>query len=118
MPHEWADGTLRGRKEQAVAQLYTSGTWIAKQGKEMDFIGAWRDFAEWTHREVGIQHARLLRDSGDPRRFLSFGPWDSLENIERWRSLPEFQERIGKMRELLEDFEGRTLEVVAEVGGG
>jgi hypothetical protein len=44
MPHERADGTLRGRKEQAVAQLYTSGTWIAKQGKEMDFIAAWRDF--------------------------------------------------------------------------
>jgi len=100
-----------------VAQLYTSGNWIAKQGREMDFIAAWRDFAEWTHREVGIQNAKLLRDSGDPRRFLSFGPWDSLENIERWRSLPGFQERIGKMRELLEDFVGRTLEVVAEVGG-
>jgi heme-degrading monooxygenase HmoA len=101
-----------------MAQLFTSGDWLVKEGKEGDFVKAWRELAEWTAGNVsGAGWATLLRDRDDPRRFLSFGPWQSLESIEAWRSSEGFQERVGLMRELLEDLHPRTLDVVAEAGG-
>lgn len=100
-----------------MAQLFTSGDWLVKEGKEVEFVEAWRGLAEWTTANTrGAGWATLLRDRDDPRRFLSFGPWQSLEAIEAWRSSEGFQERVGRMRELLEDLRPRTLDVVAEAG--
>ncbi len=100
-----------------MGQPYTSGTWMAKPGKEDEFVAAWRAMAEWTAENVaGARRGTLLRDVSDPRRFLSFGPWESHEAIDAWRALPEFQDGVAKMRELLEDFTPGTFEVIAEVG--
>lgn len=100
-----------------MGTLYTSGNWVAKPGKELEFIATWRELAEWTKREIrGSGQAMLLRDRTDRRRFLSFGPWESLGAIDVWRAHPGFVQRVTKLRELLETLEPRTLEVVAEVG--
>ena len=99
-----------------MVQPYTHGTWIVKPGKEDDFIRAWKELAEWTKSNVpGAGTGRLLRDREQTNRFASFGPWESLEAISAWRQMPDFQQRIGKIRELLESFEPQTLELVAEV---
>lgn len=58
--------------------------------------------------------ARLLRDGDEPLRFASFGPWETLDAIRRWRALPGFQEHAARFGEVLESFEAHTLEQVAE----
>ncbi len=100
-----------------MGQPYTLGNWVAKPGREEEFVAAWQELADWTRGEFGERSsAKLLRDMADPRRFVSFGPWDSLEAIDAWRALPGFKESVSRIREFLESFEPVTLEVVAEVG--
>lgn len=96
-------------------EIYTVGIWIAKPGQEEAFADAWRAMAEATAAEFAQARGTLLRDTGNPRRFISFGPWDSLETIETWRSSTAFKEGVARMRDLLESFEPGTYEVLAEV---
>ncbi len=95
--------------------FYTHGTWLVKAGREQDFVRAWEELAGWTALETAASGATLLRDRAEPRLFVSFGPWPSLEEIERWRAAPGFAERVGRIQELLESFEPSTLEVVLRV---
>ena len=100
-----------------MGQPYTLGNWVAKPGREDEFVAAWQEFAEWTKTEVSQRaSAHLLRDMTDPRRFVSVGPWESLEAIDAWRALPGFQERVSRIRGLLDSFEPMTLELVGQVG--
>jgi heme-degrading monooxygenase HmoA len=66
-------------------------------------------------RSAGRPGPPLLQDDEDPRRFLSFGPWDDAESIEAWRASDGFRGRVGRIRELLEDFEAHTMHAVAEI---
>jgi quinol monooxygenase YgiN len=98
-----------------MGQPYTHGVWTVKPGREEQFVAAWTELAEWSFREVpGSVWAKLLRDSSTPNRFISFGPWEDLDAIDRWRAHPGWQERVQRLRELLEGFEPSTLELVAE----
>jgi quinol monooxygenase YgiN len=100
-----------------VSEVYTSGEWIAKPGKEAEFVQAWRDLAEWTIREVpGASRVQLLRDTGDPRRFRSIGPWESPETVASWRALQGFRDRITDIKALVESFDAQVLEPVIELG--
>ena len=100
-----------------MGQPYTMGTWVTQPEKEDAFVAAWREFADWTSREVGgATSALLLRDVAEPRRFVSIGPWESLEAVEAWRANLGFAERVTKVRAFLERFEPITLELVAQVG--
>jgi heme-degrading monooxygenase HmoA len=58
--------------------------------------------------------ARLLRVVDEPLRFVSVGPWETLDAIRRWRALPGFQEHATRFGEGLESFGAHTLEQVAE----
>ena len=105
--------------ESTLGEPYSMGVWIARAGREAEFVEAWREFAEWSLATIeGGRWARLLRDRAQANRFVSIGPWDSLERIEVWRSHPGFAERVGRIRELIESLEPSTLEVVVEVGEG
>lgn len=99
-----------------MGRPYTSGVWIAKPGQEAAFIAAWQELADWSLREVGASWATLLQDRSQVSRFVSFGPWESLEQIEAWRSDPGFAERVARIRPLIESLEASTLEAVVEVG--
>ena len=73
--------------------------------------------AEWTNQNITGAvggEARLLQDLDQPTLFYSFGPWDSLEAIQAWRADPGFQERVGRIRELLESFEPHTMRTVVQ----
>jgi quinol monooxygenase YgiN len=66
-----------------MGTLYTSGSWRVKPGKEDEFVAAWQELASWTAAEMpGAMWATLIRDQDDPSRFLSFGPWESGDEIE------------------------------------
>jgi heme-degrading monooxygenase HmoA len=93
--------------------VYTVGIWITKPGREDAFARRWREMADWTERDVPNAAAgTLLRDRERTNRFVSFGPWASLGDIEAWRSNPGFTERVDAIRELLETFSPMTLDDV------
>jgi quinol monooxygenase YgiN len=100
-----------------VGQLYTSGDWVAKKGLESAFIEAWKDLALWTTENVeSATWVALLRDDENPRLFRSFGPWESRESIDAWRESDGFKERVGKIRDLIDSFDAKTMEAVVEIG--
>ena len=95
---------------------YTHGIWTVTPGHEDDFIAAWSEFAEWTKDEIaGSSWAALLRDRELPNRFISIGPWESLDAIEAWRAEPGWSARVQALREHLDSFEPSTLDPVREL---
>jgi heme-degrading monooxygenase HmoA len=86
-----------------------------KPGREDDFVASWDALAQWTLDRGFDTHGTLVRDRSDPQRFVSFGPWRSVEDAERWRAEPEFQARVARLDALLESFEPGTYDVVMRV---
>jgi heme-degrading monooxygenase HmoA len=99
----------------ASTSVFTLGVWMVKDGREDDFVRAWRDLAEQTKEDFPDVTATLLHDREQRNRFVSFGPWESLDQIERWRSSETFLTGVGRIRELLADFAPSTLDVAAEI---
>ena len=95
-----------------MAEPYTSTTWIVKPGQEDEFIRRWTEFAEWSAGQGLAAPAMLLRDVDEPTCFVSFGPWEDIQMIWRWRGQAGFQEHVASLNEVLVSFEPRTLELV------
>ena len=95
--------------------VFTLGVWTETEGCEDNFVRAWRDLAERTKDDFSDATATLLRDREQPNRFVSFGPWESLDQIEQWRNSNTFQAGVGKIRELLDDFAPSTLNVAVQI---
>lgn len=98
-----------------MAEIYTVGIWTVKAGREEEFVAAWRAMGEATIAEFPAAHGTLLREVASPSRFISFGPWDSLEEVDAWRASAPFEEGVARIRELLDGFEPGTYEIRAEV---
>lgn len=94
-------------------EAWTSGNWVVKEGMADEFIAAWQDLARWTADAYPGSRAWLLRDRERPNVFLSAGPWRDETVIPEWRTSAGFLERVGRIREMLETFEARTLDAVA-----
>lgn len=93
---------------------YTLGIWTVIPGKDLDFINEWTSFAKWTSENIsGAGKAYLLRDEKDPLRFTSFGPWDNVNSIEKWRDTEEFKKFAGKVKTLCDGFQPFTLKEVS-----
>jgi quinol monooxygenase YgiN len=93
-----------------MAESWTHGTWTVKPGREGEFLVAFRALVRELGDELGVAPPTLLHDREQPNVFLTFGPWASEDEIERFRE-PLFP-RLGPLRELLEAFEPRTLDRV------
>ena len=98
-----------------MTETYTSGAWVVKPGKEDAFVEEWKAFVAWASSMPGSGTFRLVRDVEDPRKFMSFAPWESFEAQRDWKELPEFRERLMRVRSQCEDFQPATLELVAKV---
>ena len=98
-----------------MIEIYTVGIWTVTAGREEEFVAAWRAMGEATIAEFPAAHGRLLRDVANPNRFVSFGPWESVEAVDVWRASAPFREGVAHIRELLDAFEPGTYEVSAEV---
>jgi heme-degrading monooxygenase HmoA len=94
---------------------FTHTTWQVRPGLEDEFVERWREWAEWSHRQGLRAHARLLRDVESPGTFVSFGPWETIASVRTWRGESGYHERVAALQELVERFEPRTLEQVAEI---
>ena len=97
-----------------LGQPYTSGRWLVRAGSEDDFIARWTAFTRWSsNNEPEAESFVLIRDTGDPRRFISFGAWDNPEAVTKWRQRPEFARLLGECRALCEEFEPRDYTLAA-----
>jgi heme-degrading monooxygenase HmoA len=113
----WRSTEGRGRSMK-IGQPFTSGTWVVMKGKEDEFIARWTEFVGWTHENAaGAEAFLLIRNTEEPHRFISFASWESDEAVDAWRARPEFQELLGRCRELCEDFRGIDHVLAAAVGG-
>ncbi|RMI34345.1 antibiotic biosynthesis monooxygenase family protein [Nocardia stercoris] len=94
---------------------YSLGIWTVTPGREAEFVRAWREMAERTADGFPLGHATLLRDDDQPNVFISFGPWRSTAEIQRWRESVLFKYGAGTIRPLLQSFTPHTLTVAATV---
>lgn len=97
-------------------QLYTLGIWRVKEGREEQFVAAWKElgaiFAALP--QPPASKGILLQSTTDPRMFYSFGPWRSAEDIAAMRANVHAQAGIDKLRDLCSEATPGTFRVVAE----
>jgi heme-degrading monooxygenase HmoA len=98
-----------------MSVTYSSGAWTVKEGEGDAFVAAWTEFGRWLGTMPGAGTARLTRDLSEPRRYLSFAPWETTEAMRAWKSDPEFGPRLAAVREHVAEFTPSEFELVAEV---
>jgi heme-degrading monooxygenase HmoA len=98
-----------------VTETYTNGAWIVKAGEDDAFVQEWTEFVTWASAMSGSGTFRLVRDVDRPEHYMSFAPWESFEAQKTWKDLPEFRERIGRVRSHCEDFTPLVFELVTQV---
>jgi heme-degrading monooxygenase HmoA len=96
-----------------MEMTYTHTTWQVQLGREEEFVERWREWVGWSRREGFNAQALLLRDLDRPQTFVSFGPWESVAAVRKWRTLPGYEERVARLSEVVESFEPHTLEIAA-----
>jgi quinol monooxygenase YgiN len=105
------------------AHPFTSGNWLVKADRVEPFLERWQELTDYTlaNCEVAISFW-LIRDSADPRHFLSFGEWTDLERMNAFRGQRRFRALFAACLALCDEFtsgdyrlvtEGRAAEVEA-----
>ena len=87
-----------------MADVYASGNWHVKKGKEKEFVERWSEFLQWTRKDhPAMQRAMLIQDEGDTSHFVSTSEWDSADAREAWKKSPAFAEKFGAAKALCEE---------------
>jgi heme-degrading monooxygenase HmoA len=95
-------------------EIYTLGVWRVKDGKQSDFVDAWRALGRhFRGLPQPPGEGTLLQSLDDPQQFYSFGPWRSLDDIDAMRSHPDTPEEIGNLMDLCEEGNPGAFRVVA-----
>jgi heme-degrading monooxygenase HmoA len=95
---------------------WASGRWQVKPGREGEFIDRWTAWLTWTKENVqGFRSARLLRSEDVPGRFTSFSDWDDDASVKAWNTTPGYEEKLGPVRELCDEFMGGEFDLAAAV---
>ena len=96
--------------------FYTHAMWRVKPGNEEQFIAAWKAMGDAFSALPGEPgQGTLIQSLTDPTLFYSFGPWNSLEDIQAMRNDPAAQEAMRKARELCEEATPGSYHVAAQV---
>jgi heme-degrading monooxygenase HmoA len=98
--------------------VYTSGTWTTNPGNEDAFLAAWQRFAAWASTMPGAGRLYLGRDLGEQQRFVSFGDWDSIDDVRAWKTSPEFRDRMAQVLQHVDEFQPAELRLVASAQNG
>ena len=96
-----------------LSRIWAQGTYRVKPGAADEFARVWLELAGYAVREFGVPQPTILRDLDDANMFVTFGVWDSLRTLERFRSAPFVGERAAALAELIEAAETKLL---AELG--
>jgi hypothetical protein len=92
-----------------MTRVWTHGVWTVREGREQEFVAAWRALVPVGTR-LGSGDPILLRDRDRPNVFRSFGSWPDVETAGRFRE--EIRPLLGGMDELLDRFDTFTLDEV------
>jgi quinol monooxygenase YgiN len=96
--------------------VYASSQWIVKPGHEDEFARIWQSTADQASLEFPAVTFRLLRDAGNPRRFIAFtGPWRNAEQLSTARSAAPFRELVAASEPIIESSELSAFELVVEI---
>jgi heme-degrading monooxygenase HmoA len=98
--------------------VYTTGAWKPNPGSDEAFVEAWSEFASWASSMPGAGTLRLVRDLHEPGRYVSFGDWESIDEVRAWKSSPDFRERMARVLQHVDDFQPTELELVAAADRG
>lgn len=94
--------------------VYTLGVWRVKNGKQAEFVEAWKGLGRYFR---SLAHppgeGTLVQSLDEPQLFYSFGPWRSLEDVQEMRSHPDTPGEIAKLTELCEEARPGAYRVVA-----
>ena len=95
---------------------WASGQWRVKDGQVEEFVRRWTDWLTWSSENIPcFRSARLLRNESDPQRFTSFSDWDDEASRTAWTSSDGFAEKLGAVRECVDEFVGDSFSLVASV---
>ena len=76
-------------------QHWASGNWTVSEGREEEFIAAWKDWLGWSSQNIdGFVSATLIREIANPRHFVSFSPWRDAGTRDAWKSSGGFAEKL------------------------
>jgi heme-degrading monooxygenase HmoA len=101
-----------------MSEIYTTGSWKPSQAGEQAFVEAWTEFATWASTMPGAGTLRLVRDLHEPGHFVSYGDWESLDEVKTWKSSPEFRERMAQVLQHVDEFHPTELKLVATAENG
>lgn len=96
-------------------QMYTLGVWHVQEGRQQEFINAWKDLGTiFGSLPEPPGKGVLIQSTTDSTLFYSFGPWNSSDAIEAMRNDRRAQEGIRKLIELCTDATPGSFQVIAE----
>lgn len=96
--------------------IFTVGHWTVKPGKEEIFLEKWQEFAQWTLNHLkGGRWVYMVQDQEEKNKFISFGPWESPENIAKWRQSPRFKTAIAGFKELCDEARADIMREVVHI---
>ena len=95
-------------------EVYTLGVWRVKDGKQSEFIEAWKEVGRhFRSLPEPPGEGTLVQGVDDPQQFYSFGPWPSLDAIQAMRSHADTPRVLGKLMDLCEEGKPGTFRLVA-----
>ena len=96
-----------------MGEVYSSGIWKVKDGEDDAFISAWTDFAKWLSTMPGAGTAHLTKDIDNAGHYLSFAPWESIDQMHSWKNDPDFPKHMGAVQAHVAEFTPQEMEEVA-----
>ena len=98
-----------------MAKVYVVYSWVAKQGRDREFVSKWREFAKWIVNQNGsMKSTRLFGDMSSPNHFLSVDSWEEERALETLQAGGEYNSQLRDLRKLLDDFSSWSLKLEAE----
>jgi heme-degrading monooxygenase HmoA len=101
-----------------MSAIYTTGSWKPNAVSEEAFVEAWAQFAGRASGVPGAGTLQLVRDLNEPGQFVSFGDWESVDQVRDWKSSPEFRERMARVLQHVDEFKPTELALVATAQAG
>ena len=97
-------------------RFYTLALWRVKEGHEDEFLRVWREELASAFRNVDpAAQGTLIQSLEDPHLFYSFGPWDSLEQMQIARSDPHTRAALGHLIALCDEAKPGPFRVVLTI---
>ena len=84
---------------------YTHALWHVKEGKTDDFIAAWERFGNALSQVPNSPPVQgtLIQSLSEPLVFYSFGPWESLEDINAMRNNENVKKALAAIIKLCQE---------------